>query len=148
MVEERFMTFTTLITSIYRNIRRIKNEEMAEFDLKSLHVSSIYYLYRAKAMTAAELSEVSGEDKANVSRILAFLEKRGYLTRGGDGGKRYKSPLTLTEAGRAIGKRIADKIDRVLAEAGKGLSEEAREEFYRSLTLIENNLSLICDRYG
>ncbi len=147
-MEERFRTFTTLITSIYRSIRRIKAEEMAEFDLKSPHVSSIYYLYRAETLTSAELSEISGEDKANISRIVVFLEKRGYLTRDSDGHKRYKSPLSLTAQGREIGKRIADKIDRVLSEASKGLSEEARTEFYRCLALLEKNLTGICDQYG
>lgn len=147
-MEERFKIFTTLITSIYRSIRKIKTEEMAEFNLKSPHVSSLYYLYRSKTLTAKELCDISGEDKANMSRSIEYLEKNGYLTCTSAAPKRYKSPLTLTEKGREVGKRIAEKIDRVLAEAGKGLTEEARQEFYRSLSLIEKNLALICGQYG
>jgi len=42
---ERFEIFTVLINRINRNIRRIKNQEMAEYDLRSAHVSCLYYLY-------------------------------------------------------------------------------------------------------
>ena len=53
-MEERFQTFTVLIANVNRYIRRIKTEEMAEFQLKSHHVSCLYYLYRDKELTAKE----------------------------------------------------------------------------------------------
>ena len=43
-MEERYKSFTVLISGISRSIRRIKTEEMAEFNLKSPHVSCLYYL--------------------------------------------------------------------------------------------------------
>ena len=43
-MEERFGTFTILISKISRSIKRIKSEEMAEFQLKGPHVSCLYYL--------------------------------------------------------------------------------------------------------
>ena len=57
-MNNRFETFTVLITSINRLIRRIKTETMAQYDLKSPHVSCLYYLYMHPGMTAAELCEV------------------------------------------------------------------------------------------
>ncbi|MBQ7880983.1 MAG: hypothetical protein IJ358_04000 [Clostridia bacterium] len=45
-MEQRFETFTVQIAKISRCIRKIKSEEMAEFNLKSPHVSCLYYLYR------------------------------------------------------------------------------------------------------
>lgn len=41
-MEGRFETFTVLISSINRCIKKIKAEEMAECDLKSIHVSCLY----------------------------------------------------------------------------------------------------------
>ena len=38
-MENRFETFTVLVNRISRNIRRIKNQEMAEYDLRSAHIS-------------------------------------------------------------------------------------------------------------
>jgi len=56
-MKERFETFTVLINKISRNIRKIKNQEMAEYGLRSTHVTCLYYLYSAKSLTATELCE-------------------------------------------------------------------------------------------
>ena len=40
-MQERFETFTVLINRISRDIRRIKNQEMASYHLRSAHVSQI-----------------------------------------------------------------------------------------------------------
>ena len=80
-MNERFETFTVLISSISRSIRRLKTEETAEFDLKSPHVSCLYHLYKAGTMTAAEIREVCDEDKGAVSRSIFYLEQNGFLTR-------------------------------------------------------------------
>ena len=50
---ERFETFTVLINRISRNIRKIKNQEMAEYNLKSAHVSCLYYIFKAKTVILA-----------------------------------------------------------------------------------------------
>ena len=44
-MQERFETFTVLINRISRDIRRIKNQEMAAYHLRSAHVSCLYYIY-------------------------------------------------------------------------------------------------------
>ena len=51
-MKERFETFTVLINKISRNIKRIKNQEMAEYGLRSTHVSCLYYLYSKRSVTA------------------------------------------------------------------------------------------------
>ena len=78
-MEQRFETFTTQIAKISRCIRRIKTGEMAEFNLKSPHVSCLYYLYQSDGMTAKELSDVCDEDKAAISRAISYLEENGYI---------------------------------------------------------------------
>ena len=67
-MEERFETFTVLIARISRSIKRIKADEMADFELKGPHVSCLYYLSQQDGMTAAELCERCDEDKAAISR--------------------------------------------------------------------------------
>ena len=53
-MENRFETFTVLVNRISRNIRKIKNQEMAEYDLRSAHISCLYYLYANPGLTAIE----------------------------------------------------------------------------------------------
>ena len=108
-MEARFETFTVLINRISRNIRKIKNQEMAEYRLRSAHVSCLYYLYRETGLTATELCERCEEDKATVSRALDHLEQCGYLAPRSADAKRYKASLSLTEQGSTVGGEIAAK---------------------------------------
>lgn len=144
---ERFETFTVLITKISRNIKKIKNQEMMNYDLKSPHISCLYYLYCADTLTATELCEKCEEDKATISRSLDYLEKNGFITCESKSAKRYKSPLVLTEKGQKAGKIIAEKINDVLEEISTDLTEQEREDFYRFLTIISNRLDDIVKGY-
>ena len=139
-MEERFETFTVLINRISRNIRKIKIQEMADYDLRSVHVSCLYYLYTCKGATATDLCERCEEDKATISRALDYLETNGYLIRESKSTKHYKSPLILTDKGSLVGKKIADKICGVLDAISADLTEEERVAFYRSLSIISQSL--------
>ena len=145
-MKERFETFTVLITKIGRSIRKIKNQRMAEYSLRSPHVSCLYYLYSSEGLTATDLCERCEEDKATISRSLDYLEENGYVIRGSKFSRRYKAPLTLTEKGAVVGKKIADKIDGVLDEIGVGLTEEERDAFYRSLAVISESIEAVANR--
>lgn len=142
-MQERFETFTVLINRISRNIRRLKNMEMEEYNLKSAHISCLYYLYQSDGLTASELCERCEEDKATISRTLEYLEKNGYLSCETKSEKKYRSPLLLTERGNTTAAKIAAKIDDVLGEIGEGLTEEERASFYRSLSIISDGLDKI-----
>lgn len=145
---ERFTTFTLLIAKINRSIRKIKNEEMKEFGLKSPHVSCLYHLYKKDGLTAKELADVCDEDKAAISRSIVELEKQGYILCQTKDKKRYKAPLLLTEAGKDIGGKIVEKIDSVLDFVGKAMPDNEREEFYDSLIAISDNLYEFCEKYN
>lgn len=142
-MQERFETFTVLINRISRNIRKIKNREMAEYNLRSAHVSCLYYIYSLDIATATDLCERCEEDKATISRALEYLEVNGFVTRDAESAKRYKSPVFLTEKGREAGKKIADKINGVLDTISGGLTEEERAAFYRSLSIISESLEAV-----
>lgn len=119
---------------------------MADDHLRSSHISCLYYLYLTEGLTATDLCERCEEDKATISRSLDYLEQGEYLTCESKSAKRYKSPLILTDKGRKVGKKIADKISQFLDEVSAGLTEEERDTFYRSLKLISDGLETICNR--
>ena len=143
---ERFETFTVLINRISRNIRKIKNTEMAEYDLRSAHVSCLYYIYRSENITATQLCEKCEEDKATISRTLDYLEKNEFIVCRSQSAKRYNSALILTEKGMLVGKTIADKIDGVLEQISVGLTEAERREFYRCLNVISSSLEAVASK--
>ena len=141
-MQRRFETFTVLINRISRDIRKIKNQEMASYHLRSAHVSCLYYMYSLGSVTSAELCEHCEEDKATISRAVDYLETNGFLRRDVDA-KRYKSPLLLPEKGREAGKRIAERIGGNLETVSHDLTEEERVAFYRSLSTISSRLEAI-----
>ena len=96
-MKDRFETFTVLINDISRSIHKLKMAEMAEFSLRSSHVSCLYYLYKQTSLTAKALCDICSEDKANISRSVKYLEEKGYLVCESKRAKRYQSPLMLTE---------------------------------------------------
>lgn len=135
-MQERFETFTVLINRISRDIRKIKNQEMADYHLRSAHVSCLYYVYSLGSVTSAELCEHCEEDKATISRAVDYLETNGFLLRD-TGAKRYKSPLLLTDKKKngdstplyqCLGGTSAEKLARYgRARAdGKSLSRTAQ----------------------
>ena len=147
-MEERVQAFTVLITGISRSIHRIKTEEMSEFELRSSHVSCLYYLYKKGSLTAREICDLCEEDKANISRAVKYLEEKGYVFCESEEKKRYQSPLCLTDSGKEIGKAIVEKIDRVLDVASRGLTDEERAVMYKGLAVVNKNLNELCESFA
>ena len=146
-MEDRFKTFTVLVSNIHRSIHKIKMEEMAEFNLKCSHVSCLYYIYKSNSLTAKELCEICGEDKANISRTIKYLEDNGYIVSSDKKSKKYQTPLQLTDKGREVGKSVANKVSKVLDFTDKVISDEDRKIMYRSLNVISETLMSVCSKY-
>lgn len=138
-MQEGFKTFTVLISKINRNIRRIKTEVMAHFDLKCPHVSSFYYLYTDGPLTAKELCDLCQEDKGALSRSIEYLESEGFIQNLGSK-KKYRSPLSLTEKGKEVGKHLVEKVDEMYKIASEGISEQDRAILYEGLAKVSQNL--------
>ena len=142
MSDGRFDLFTMMIAQISKSIQKIKTKEMLKFGLRGTHVMCLFFLRRSgSGLTAAELAEQCGEDKAAVSRALALLEAKGYVDCPEPESKRkYRAKISLTDSGI----RLTDEIDRIIEEsvekAGSGLKEAEREALYHALSVISGNL--------
>ena len=145
LMEDRFKLFTVLIHRISRNISKIKSDEMSKLNLKSVHVSCLYYLYQKNGITAKELCDICDEDKAAISRSIEDLEKQKLILCYSKTEKRYKSPLVLTEEGTKIAKIVEEKIDGFIQFISKDITEEHREILYDSLHKIDHNLKKIVE---
>lgn len=143
---QRFELFCTSAFSIYRSIQKIERIEMEKFGLKGPHAHCLLTMSRfPEGITAAQMCGCCDKDKAAISRTVSELEEAGMLTRTCNDGKRYRSLLTLTDAGREAAARVAERAKRAVEQAGSGLTNEERAVFYNALTLIAGNLQHICD---
>ncbi len=141
---ERFNTFTVLIAKINRSIRRIKSEAMVEYNLKSPHVSCIYYLYPDKQLTIGELCEICDEDKGAISRSVKYLVKNGYIDYSGQENKKYRKKLLLTQKGKDVGNFISEHLSRILLQTGNDIGDDM-QVFYRCLEKVSDSLENMAD---
>lgn len=141
---ERYDTFTVLISSVNRYIKKIKTEKMSEFDLKSTHLSCLHYIYNFNGITAKELCDICKEDKGLISRALVYLEKNGYITYEHTNHRKYRTKLNLTEKGKEVAQKLNQLIDETVLFASDGISESEREVMYSVLKRIDTNLKIMC----
>ncbi|MGI6029032.1 MAG: MarR family winged helix-turn-helix transcriptional regulator [Candidatus Heteroscillospira sp.] len=138
---QRFETFVGSVTELYRLIQRIKNLEMSRLGLSGRHVMCLNYLKKhPDGLTAGELCALCGEDKAAVSRTLSELRERE-LVQGGAG---YRAPIRLTGGGMRLAETVGSISDEVVEAGGAGLTDGQREDLYRSMDIICENLRRYC----
>ena len=99
-------------------------------------------MYRhPQGLSATQLCEECGKDKADVSRMLSILEKKGFIRREGTS---YRALVTLTAEGRALAEHVRERAAVAVEAASRGLLDEHRAIFYYALELITANLQTIC----
>lgn len=145
MTLDRFELFDVSVSLICKSIQKIKSEKMLPYGLKSSHVLFLVQLGKSgDGLTAAELSEVGHVDKAQISRVVSELINKGYIIkRSPRSGQKYRSKLTLTEAGQRITREINEMIAGVLDCVSGSIPKADLEVFYRTLFTISDNLFLL-----
>ena len=144
----RFETFTVLIADINNNIRRLKAKKMDKYNLKSQHLTCLFYLSKDDGLTMKQLCDMTRQDKAGLSRSIDYLENNGYVYCEDDVKKRYNSELKLTEKGRKVAVEFTNIIDDVLNDANNWTSDKDRLIMYKSLNSINENLQKIIESFG
>ena len=141
---ERFERFSYAIAEIDRCWHKLAAEEMTKYGLNSPHAVYLNALLQHKeGITAAQLGEICGKNKADVSRMVSILEKKALLQRQAVGGNRYRALLRLTAEGEAAARHVQKLAALAVELAGAGLSDEERNTFYQALERITANLQTL-----
>ncbi len=139
-----FEVFTNNISVIQKGIQKIKGEEMQKFGLKGNHLMYLFYLLRhEEGLTAAQLAEQVGVNKAAVSRALAELydckviDYPDYV-----GGKKYNTVAVLTQEGKEKTEKIEKRILELIEQMSLvNVKEEDRTTTYIFLRTLAENLT-------
>lgn len=138
---DRFERFSFAISEISRCWRKLASEELAKYGLKSPHATYLTTMYKyPDGITVPQLCEVSGKDKSDASRMLAILEEKGLVEKHVVDGSLYRGLLVLTEEGKVAAEQVCRRASRAVEMAGKDLTDETREIFYKALESIAANL--------
>lgn len=141
---DRFEKFSFFISEISHHWHKIANDVMDEYGLKGPH--SVYFttLYRCPdGVTSTKLGEICSRDKADVSRAISLMEKKGLVVREGTN---YRALLKLTKEGKLIAEKIKSRAEAAVELGGKGLTEEQRETFYEAIEIICSNLEDLSEK--
>ena len=140
----RFERFSFAMFEISRCWHKLAVEEMAKYELNSPHAVYLTTLYNyEEGITAAKLGELCCKNKADVSRMVAILVRKGLVRKEANGGNRYRAKLLLTEKGKQAAEHVQQRAAVAVELAGSGMSEEEREVFYRCLERIKSNLQTL-----
>jgi DNA-binding MarR family transcriptional regulator len=124
--------------SVARLVRRLRLERVDEtLSLSKLSILGI--LYRKGAVTATDLATQEHIRPQSLTRLLAFLEKKGFVSRQPDGADRRRLLITLTPQGK---KTLAADLRRKEAWLAK-VMERALSPAEREILL---NASRLLDR--
>ncbi|MBE5854811.1 MAG: MarR family transcriptional regulator [Lachnospiraceae bacterium] len=140
IMDNRFELFSGLVNSAYKSLQKLKRMNMERFGLSGAHTNCLYRLLEAEdtGLSQRDLMELEQMDKAQVSRVLKDLEKKGYVTTKGTAG--YKAAYVLTEDGRDIAFQVRKLVDTYLVRIGESMSEERRKTFYEAFELVVADL--------
>lgn len=150
VVINRFENFVGKISTIYKNIEKIKKNKMKEFGLSGNHVMSLCYLAQHKeGLTASRLCELISVDKAAMSRTLSELFEKGYVYYPEiDKHKKYRAITVLTEKGKEVARQLDKIIEDVVSEIGGGLTEEERKMMYYALEIVSGKIENLANVFG
>lgn len=141
IMTDRFERFSISISEISRYWHKLASEEMEKHGLRGPH--SVYLLTMQSypdGITAPQLCELCGKDKSDVSRMMSIMEKKGLVTKEGRHQNLYGGVFKLTREGKDAADHVRKRASVAVELAGKDLSDNDREIFYRSLESITENL--------
>lgn len=141
----RFAKFSQSIAEIDRCWHKLAAEEMAKYELNSPHAVYLNTLYDSgeEGITCAQLAALCGKNKADVSRMVAILEKKELIRRVAVGGNMYRAKLVLTPVGKLAAEHVRQRAAIAVELAGSGLTQQERDIFYRALEQITANLQTL-----
>ena len=140
----RFARFSLAVSEIDRCWHKLAAEEMAKYDLNSPHAVYLNTLYQyPEGITAAKLGELCCKNKADVSRMVSILEKKGLVRKEAVGGNLYRAKLLLTDDGKLAAEHVQGRAALAVELAGSGMTDAERETFYRCLEQITANLQTL-----
>ena len=114
---------------------------MEKYGLKGPHATYLLTIsHYEEGITAPQICELCGKDKADVSRMMSIMEQKGLVTKEGIHQKLYRGVFKLTDEGKKAAEHVRKRDSLAVELAGKDLTDEKRAIFYEALESIVMNL--------
>jgi len=122
-------------------LRRINQELQAGgYPITSEQWTALVHIWQQEGLTQQQLGERLIKDKTNVARLLASLEKAGYIQRRPGHPDRREKRVRLTEKAQTAMPGIAALVQKVLDAASAGIDAAELDLCRRVLRRARLNL--------
>lgn len=140
MEKDRFILFSTLLSDAQKSISRIKHKKMDQYGLGSAHTLCMCLLAEnPNGLTKTELARCCGVDKAQISRVVADILEKEYVSIANPECN-YRQRYTLTDKGMVIACDMRQIILEINNFVSDSIPKEQIENFYETLKIICGNL--------
>ena len=109
------------ITDVIKKLSKKEDEMLSPYKLTHSHARYLENVYRFKSVTMSDLTELSGTDKANTTRVVKDLLSQNIVEKSG--GER-KFNLNLTEKGKQIAEHFKKTKEAFMKKVFKDFSSE------------------------
>lgn len=142
-MENIFENFTVTILKLNKLVQKIKTCEVKEYGLKTIHVMCVYYLKNhPDGLTASDLSRLTLEDKAAISRALKAMREKGLISYDPN---KYNAVIRLTDAGAEFARTVCSRAEKAVEAGSYEFTEAERLAFYKALDAIAVKLEKYYD---
>ncbi|MCQ2534463.1 MAG: hypothetical protein MJ172_07845 [Clostridia bacterium] len=145
-MQSRFERFSYIISQVNKYLHRIEAEEMKKYGLRGSYAVYLITMRRCEnGVTASQLGDMCGRDKADVSRAISAMIDKGLVLREEVNKNSYRARLNLTKEGARTAEVIEERASLAVEMASKNVSDENRNVFYETLDMIALNLQSISE---
>lgn len=129
--EEQLRLAQDLLFFAYRDFTGAADAMLEELGLGRAHHRALHFIGRNPGMSVGELLAILRITKQSLARVLTQLVEQGYVAQSPGRSDRRQRLLTLTEAGRALERRLFERQRERLAAAYREAGGPAVEGFRR-----------------
>lgn len=116
------------LNKIIKKLHKVSDKILKQYNLSRFHYIYLLCLFKnSEGLKLTELTDLSGFDRANTTRVINDLENKGLIVRDKQTDKKYK--VKLTEKGFAITNSLYEKTLKLKDRFFGGLTEAQIHRF-------------------
>jgi DNA-binding MarR family transcriptional regulator len=120
---------------------RVSNVGLAELGLQQGQDALLRYVWQKDGLLQSELVGSLSVEPPTVTKMLARLERAGWVKRRRDAKLKKQWRVYLTAKGKAVEAAVKDHWTRMEARATRGLSQAEKKAFVEIAAKLRENLA-------
>ncbi|MFJ8065318.1 MarR family winged helix-turn-helix transcriptional regulator [Psychrobacillus sp. NPDC096426] len=128
-----------LVRNAHLSISSYVKKQLEPFDLAPEQNLIMMMLWKKDGISPNEFSFELNKDKANIARMIASLEKKGYIKREDDPSDKRTFKVHLTKDGRHLESLVVPILRKTHQTVLDGISEEQLVELRNLISIMINN---------